>query len=226
AWVSAAVSVTLVLLLLPLHPKLRWRSARATGMVALVCLVVLVALGRPILRRALDSKDDSTVAREIYKADARKMIAAAPWFGHGLNSYVFELPDYTSISRAAYGRSLPVVHEIFYLWWAETGIVGLILWCIVWGSIIWMGFTNLSVKDELLFAVNSACLSAILCLIPDSFLSWTLRVNTMLRMFWVMAGLIAAIRYMRFREHRVTRLRTTNGTALVGTAALEPVSGD
>ncbi len=222
AWVAATLSVTLVLIFMPLHPKLRWRSAKVIGMVGLVGLVVGVGLSGPILRRALDSKDNSTLAREMYKEDARRMIDAAPWFGHGLNSYVFELPKYTNIPASAYAGHPPAVHEIFYLWWAETGIFGMLLWCAVWGSIIWMGFTNLSVKDEVLYAVNAAALSAEICFIPDAFLSWTLRVNTMLRMFWVMAGLIAAVRYMRFREHRMARLRRASNSVAVGPPASAP----
>lgn len=223
AWLSAAVAVAVVLFVMPLHPKLRWRSARATGIVGVVGLLVVISLSGPIIERAFRSKDDSTVAREIYKADAKRMIAAAPILGHGLNSYVFELPNYTHMSVAAYGGHLPSVHHIYYLWWAETGLVGLILWLTVWGSIIWMGISNLGVKNEFLFAVNAACLAAMICLIPDGFLSFTLRVNTMLRMFWLLAGLIAAIRYMRLRELREARIRFVTEATAVAAPEPEPV---
>jgi O-antigen ligase len=156
----------------------------------------------PITQRLLRSKIDSTTAREIYKADARRMIAASPWVGVGLNSYVFALQDYASMKLSSYGEAPPTVHNIFYLWWAETGIVGMLLFCSVWGSIIWTGFANLTVKNETLFAINAACLAAMIALIPDSFLSFTLRVNTMLRLFWILAGMILAVRYLRMKEQR------------------------
>jgi len=156
----------------------------------------------PITDRLLHSKDDATKAREIYKADARRMIAAAPWLGHGLNSYTFELQNYATLAMKSYGDAPPSVHNIFYLWWAETGIVGMLIFCTVWASIIWTGFANLSVRDEFLFVVNAACLATMIGLIPDSFLSFTLRVNTTLRLFWLLAALIMAVRYLRLQERQ------------------------
>lgn len=208
AWLSAFIAVLIVLALLPLHPRLRFRSLKVGGLVGVLGILVFLGLSGPILQRALNSKDDSTVARELYKSDARKMIADAPWLGHGLNSYVFELPHFTTVSMATYGGNLPSVHHIFYLWWAETGIVGMLLFCSVWAGMIWVGVSNLLVKNELLFAVNAACLAGVICLIPDAFLSFTLRVNTMLRMFWILGGLIMAIRYMRLRELDDERIRS------------------
>lgn len=214
AWLSAAVAVTLVFSFMMLHPKLRWRSLSAGAMVGVVAAGVLIGLSGPIIQRAFGSKNDSTVAREIYKVDARAMIADAPWLGHGLNSYVFELPRFTGLSMQTYGGTLPAVHNIHYLWWAETGIFGLLLFLTIWGSIIVMGVGNLLVRDELLFAVNAACLAAMICLIPDSFLSFTLKVNTMLRVFWVLAGLIVAIRYIRVREASRARAPSPAARAL------------
>lgn len=170
---------------------------------SLACLLglgLLIPLSGPISRRLLSSKNDATVAREIYKEDARRIIASAPWFGRGLNSYSFEMRKFATLALESYGPAMVAVHHIFYLWWAETGIVGVLLFCIVWGSIIWTGIVNLGVKDELLFVVNAACLGAMISLIPDSFLSFTLRVNTLLRVFWLLAGMIMAVRYLRLQE--------------------------
>ncbi len=80
--------------------------------------------------------------------------------------------------------------------------MGLIFFCGVWASIIWSGIANLGVRDEFLFVVNAACLAAILSLVPDGFLSFTLRVNEPLRMYWMQAGMILAVRYLRFQEKR------------------------
>jgi O-antigen ligase len=162
----------------------------------------MLALSGPIVQRAFGSKNDSTVAREIYKADAREMIADSPWVGHGLNSYTLELPNYTGLSLQLYGATLPAVHNIYYLWWAETGIGGLILFLSIWGAFIWNGIQNLRVSDPHLFVVNAACVAAMVCLIPDGFLSYTVRVNTMFRVFWVMGGLIYAVRYIRIAGPR------------------------
>ena len=213
AWVSATVAMGLLLVFLLLHRRLRPRSIVAACGAGLVAFAVLLAFLDPISDRLLNSKDDATRAREIYKADARQMIDAAPWFGHGLNSYVFELPNYATLDIKTYGDQPPAVHNIFYLWWADTGIFGMILFCMVWASIIWTGLTNLGVRDNFLYSVNAACLAGMIGLIPDSFLSFTLRVNTTLRLFWLLAAVIMAVRYLRLEELQARRQSITGSDA-------------
>jgi O-antigen ligase len=149
--------------------------------------------------RLLRSKDDATRAREIYKDDALRMIAAAPWVGLGMNTYSLHVPDFGTLPLRAYGPAMVSVHQIYYLWWVETGIFGMLLFCAVWGSIILMGLANLTIRNEFLFAINAACLAATISLIPDGFLSFTLKVNVPLRMFWLYAGMIMAVRYLHER---------------------------
>jgi O-antigen ligase len=206
AWVSATIALSLLFFFMFLHRGLRVRAIIATCVGGLLGLLVLFSFIGPISERLLNSKDDATRAREIYKADARRMIDAAPWFGHGLNSYVFELPNYATLDMKSYGDQPPAVHNIFYLWWADTGIFGLILFCTVWASILLTGLTNLTVRDDLLYVVNAACLAGMIALIPDSFLSFTLRVNTTLRLFWLLAALIMAVRYRRLAERSQGRM--------------------
>jgi O-antigen ligase len=217
AWLAAATGLGLFFAFLFLHPTLRMRSVVTSCVAMVVGMAVLIAFIGPISQRLLKSKDDSTTAREIYKADARRMITAAPWFGMGLNSYVFELPNYGTLAMKSYGDQPPAVHNIFYLWWAETGIVGMGIFCLIWAWIICAGFANLTVRDELLFVVNAGCLAALIGLIPDSFLSFTLRVNTTLRLFWLLAGIIMAIRYLRIQERHDLSLQT-NGDPLPAVA--------
>jgi hypothetical protein len=201
AWVSAAISTSLVLFFSLFHPTLRWRSLVVSTLAGILGLAIIIPFIGPITSRLLNSKDDATIAREIYKQDARRMIASAPYFGRGLNSYSFEMRSFSTMALQSYGPAMVSVHNIFYLWWAETGIVGMVLFCGVWLSMIWAGITNLVARDEVLFIVNAACLAGMIALIPDGFLSFTLRVNTLLRMFWVIGGIIMAVRYMRLREN-------------------------
>ena len=219
SWLSAGLSVSLVLVFALLHPGLRRRSLAVSSLACLLGIALLTPFVGPITQRLLRSKDDATVAREIYKEDARRMIASAPWFGHGLNSYSFEMPEFATLAMRAYGPAMVAVHHIFYLWWAETGIVGMLLFCVVWGSIIGTGIANLAVRDELLFMVNAACLAAMISLIPDSFLSFTLRVNTLLRVFWLVAGMIMAIRYLRLQEMTGFHPHTSPGDSAPAVAA-------
>jgi hypothetical protein len=66
--------------------------------------------------------------------------------------------------------------------------------------ILRIGWRNLRVRDETLFIINVACLCGVLALMVDGMFSFTLRINSMLRVFWVLAALIYAINYWHLRN--------------------------
>lgn len=200
SWVSFAAAFALLMVLAILHQGLRRRSLLAAAAATLTLATICVIFYGPITRRLFESKEQAGTARAEFEADAKRMIAEKPIFGFGLNSYTDALPPFLMHSRKAYGYWLPPVHHIYYLWWAETGIIGLAFQLAILGGIIWIGIGNLRVKDEVLFAVNAACLGGILALMVDGFFSFSLRVGPILRVFWVLAGMIMAVHYWRLRH--------------------------
>lgn len=200
SWVSFTAAFLLLMLLMILHRGLRRRSLLAAAAATMALVTTCVMFYGPITTRIFQSKEQAMTARDEFKGDAKRMIAEKPIFGFGLNSYTDEVAPFMLYSRRAYGYWLPPVHHIYYLWWAETGIVGLALQLAILGGIIWIGIGNLGVKDELLFAVNAACLGGLLAFMVDGFFSFSLRVNPILRVFWVLAGMILAVHYWRLRH--------------------------
>ena len=204
SWLSFAVALTLLTCLMIWHRGLRQRSLVAAAIAALVLITASAPFAGRIVARVLESREDAMLGRAEYIHDAKNMIAVKPWFGWGLNSYVFTMPPFTRYGARGvhrwYGSWLPPVHHIYYLWWAETGIVGLAIHLAMWGGIIWVGIRNLRVRNEILFAVNAACLCAMTAFIVDGFFSFSLRVNSALRVFWVLAGIIMAVHYWRLKH--------------------------
>lgn len=211
AWLSFSLACLLILVFLILHHGIRRRALYLTCALTVLGSITLGVFSGQILKRLFESKNDATIGREVFKEDARRMIDAAPLLGHGLNTYVIQLPRFTRVSMKSYGTWLPPVHHIFYLWWAETGVIGMMLFISLWAWVIYEALQNLRIRDQLLFTLNAACLAAMIALIPDSFLSFTLRVNSMLRVFWVLAAIIVAIRYLRLRTERESLQGHPNG---------------
>src|SRR5215510_2895246 len=114
-----------------------------------------------------------------------------PIVGFGLNTYVFAVPPYTDYGPQeaikVYQGWIPAVHNIYLLWLAETGAVGFLIFMTMWGSIIWIGIRNLRVQHDVLFTINAACLSAMAAFIVDGFFSFSLRINSICRTFWVLS---------------------------------------
>jgi putative inorganic carbon (hco3(-)) transporter len=205
-WLSFAVSATVLTLLVLLHGRMRMRALLPAAGSALVLLLVLVAFSGQIVERIFESKPDAILGRQEYTATAMGMIKVKPLLGHGLNSYVYVAPPYTRYGprKAAdvYKGWLPPVHNIYLLWTAETGLIGLGIHLLLLVMLLRTAVANLKVRDETLFMINAACLCGVLALMVDGLFSFTLRINSVLRVFWVLAAIIMAVHYQRLQEPR------------------------
>jgi O-antigen ligase len=199
-WVSFAAAFTSLMFLMMLHQGLR-RRALTAAIAAIMTLILIIAMFYgPIMQRIFESKQEAMLGRMEFKEDAKRMIAERPWLGWGLNNYIDAVPPFMKYSLSAYGDWVPPVHHIYYLWWAETGIIGLVLHLSMWGGIIGIAVRNLRVQDEVLFTLNAACLSGMLAFAVDGIFSFSLRINSTLRVFWVLSGIILAVHYCRRRH--------------------------
>jgi putative inorganic carbon (HCO3(-)) transporter len=210
-WVSFTVAFFVLLGILVFHGGLRRRSLLAALGAASALGLVCLMLAGPVLERVFESKASAMVSRWEYMQTAARMISAKPLLGWGLNGYVYAAPPFTKYgARGAIeefrgtkknpGNWLPPVHNIYLLWWAETGLIGLALHLAVITWILWIALANLRVRDERLFAVNAACLAGFAAFGLDGMFSFSLRINSMLRVFWVIAALTLAIHYWRLGE--------------------------
>jgi putative inorganic carbon (hco3(-)) transporter len=87
---------------------------------------------------------DTWQQRQATWAGVRHMIAARPWFGHGLGQYVIQQRAYTHqglpLSAATPGASLGELAHNFYLQTtAELGLVGLLLFAGILITFWWTG---------------------------------------------------------------------------------------
>lgn len=196
-WVSFTAALSCCLFISIAQARLRQRSMLTALFLFAVLMTMIVVARNQIMARIFESKEEALTYREVFKDDAKRMIADSPLWGFGLNTYVLHLPDFATYQ---YGSWPPPVHHIYYLWWAETGLIGLTLHLAMWANIVWTGIRNLRVRDERLFAVNAACLSGMLAFALDGFVSFSLRITPTLKTFWALAAMIMAIRYWRLRN--------------------------
>lgn len=203
SWISFAAALSIFIFLTLAHRGIRQRAVVFTGTVLVVFLAILLFFQESITSRLFQSKNDATIGRELFKEDAKRMIAEKPWWGWGINSYTNEVAPFMKVSINAFeGKALPPVHHIYYLWWTETGIIGLLIHLALWATIVWAGIQNLHIRDKLMYSVNTACLCGLLAFAIDGFFSFTLRMNGPLKIFWVLSGMIIAIRYWGLRQTR------------------------
>lgn len=207
-WLSFACAATLLIVLMAFHTGLRRRSITAGAAAGFVLLLMVAMFAGPIFSRLFSSTPYAVDGRIVWNHDAMRMIVARPILGWGLNSYVYAVPAFTRLgplrAKEWYQGWIPAVHNAYLLWTAETGAVGLLLHLIVIGTLIGYAIGNLHVGDELLFVLNAACLSAILAFLVDGNFSPSLRNNAILRLFWVIGGIIMSIHYYRREGSQIT----------------------
>jgi putative inorganic carbon (HCO3(-)) transporter len=224
SWASFAAGFAVLLASMFFHPTLRRRSMMATAGAVIALAIGVIAFYGPITARLFDSREDATAGREVFREDAVRLINSAPLFGSGMNAYVYNVREFMSTRPDKYeGGWIPPVHEIYYLWLAETGWVGLSVFLFMWGWIIWYGILNFSVRDDLLYTINAGAVCGLIGFIVDGFLSFTLRVTPTLKEFWCLAALIMAVYYWRQRKILETRMQADG--LLVESAASEALQG-
>ncbi|MGH9785879.1 MAG: O-antigen ligase family protein [Terriglobia bacterium] len=201
SWLSFTTAFGVLMCLMIFHQRLRRRSLLTAVAVGMAVIILGVGFSGPIIQRIFQSSESAMLGREVFEADAKRMIAVKPWLGWGLNTYTIESPAFSEYgprkAEEIHGGWIPVVHHTYLLWWAEMGILGLALHLALLAAILGVGIGNLRVQDEMLYIINAACLGSILAFMVDGFFSFSLRVNPILRVFWVLVGIMAAIRYWR-----------------------------
>ena len=211
SWVGFTVACIVLFSGLCAHRGLRQRAVLFMAVCAIAAMVPAVVYFNKIASRVLESQAGATIARSELSFDAWQLIGDKPWVGWGINSYALNVPLVMRLSprqsHKMWGTLFPVVHNVYLLWWMELGLLGLLLHLLVWGEVIAVGISNLKVRHEALFVVNVAATAGVIAFIPDGFFSFSLRMNPILRVFWVLAAIILAVRYYRLRQER-TRLAT------------------
>ncbi|MBL4621722.1 MAG: O-antigen ligase family protein, partial [Immundisolibacteraceae bacterium] len=200
AWVSFALAFVLLFTLMMMHRRLARQVLLAAVGSSIALIVALALFSDRILKRLFSSKNDATVGREVFLSDFYRLISDHWMFGTGLNSYTAAVEPYLSFSISVYDNWVPPVHNIYYLWWGETGVLGFLLYMAFWAGIIWKAIQNIKTDNDTLFVINAACLAAMLGFFFDGFLGFALRVNQPQRIFFFIGALVFAIHYSQFSK--------------------------
>ena len=201
-WIAFVASAGGALALSYFHTRMRRRYPLWRVGIVIVSIVVAGALSGPIATRLFRSDPGAVQVRIEWLETAWKMIQEKPVFGFGLNTYVFSQAPYTKEGsneglQKKHGDYWPVVHNTYAITWAEQGTVGIVIFLILHGHILWVGVTNLRTKNDVAFAVNAGAMSGVVAVMIDGMASFFLRVPDCARMFWIAVSLIYAVRYWR-----------------------------
>jgi putative inorganic carbon (hco3(-)) transporter len=229
SWLSFSVAFIALMALSFVNPQSRRRFllGRLLAIAAVVAAGLLLStlIGQRLLGNDLGSVD----FRWEWLGVAWRMILERPFFGWGLNTFIYHLPGQTRFGGVrglndAFGVAWPIVHNIYFIIWSEQGTIGFVFFIMLNVYLLRVGFRNvIRVTDDRLAAINLGCLCGLLAILTDGLSSFFTRVPPGGRVFAIVAGLIVAIDYW----NRANSRQPATATAPTGSRfALQPATGD
>ncbi len=130
-WLSLAVAGLLALVLVA-------RGGLSTGVVGARLADVQQYLGGFDVRTIEVNDDNFAVVERVAHWDAaRQMIERAPWLGIGAGNYAVVYPQ---VALPRWQDPLGHAHNIYLHTWAETGLVGLLSYLLLWLVALWQAW--------------------------------------------------------------------------------------
>ena len=200
AWIGVCLAAVL-LLAFALSRKVISPAHLAPGLMVAAALVIALNLlaGGAIIRRLTVYDRGSAQVRIPLMRGALTVAADYPILGSGLNNYSDIIMTYDSAAEYTQSGILPVVHNVFLLFAAETGLLGL-------GAFLWLlaalgirGFRYLQGRGvTLTTCLTAGLLASGLSLVVHCMVDLALVGDMLLFVqFWFLAGLLVAATALR-----------------------------
>src|SRR3990172_2645235 len=201
AWISLVAGVGFSLVL-------AWRTARLRNRVlirAVWILLTAATLALPfrgtLVLRISELESDAGVLTDRMKLNqvAINMIGSHPVLGIGINTFVNEMGRYDPTGVTAYFPQ--PVHNIYLLIAAETGIVGLALFLLLILLAFRAGFQATLSEDLFVSGCAAGALSGLVVLMVNNIADAHLRTDVLSGVFWLLIGILVALRGKWFSPH-------------------------
>ncbi len=188
-----AAGVTLALLVVAMI-----RSGKLAITHVLIALAITGAVGlvflEPIQQKFADNLGTSQFQLEIearleLNDVAFAMIRESPLVGLGLNQFETVQPTYDQYGLLFAGNP---VHNIYLLVAAETGLIGLAGFLAIYVTAFVMALRSARANDPLLAGVGIGIAAALTYFALEELLSFALRQEMPLALFWILSGLAVA----------------------------------
>lgn len=175
------------LLTIRAKPTIRKKKWRAVGLMILASLPLLSFLLPPIINRFLTAPKESAEARDTFNEVAAE-VGGRNFFGVGLNNYSFVgSTEFTEILGVKDAGGL--AHHIYWLSYAELGILGPVLWAMMMAGFIFnIGKTIQRRKHDFEGVLGLGIMVGLIIAMFVGTLEWMFRQTQMTLTYLLLAG--------------------------------------
>ncbi len=205
-WFSFVVVLIVVLVFAIHRRRLNVHIAWVAGGAILLVLLSLTLGQRDLITNRLTADDfGAAYARITLAKGAVAMIQDHPLFGVGLNNYSLLMPTYDMASYASHHR-IVIVHNIFLLIAAETGLVGLATFVWLLATLVIQAWRLASrAPNDTVWVAGIGILSAYIGLSIHGMVDYAmLAVAPLYRLFWLFAAIAAGLSMNAVHERHAT----------------------
>lgn len=196
-WLGLATGVVVALTLYWRRRAIPWR---VLGWVALAFLILgggFVALSWSDLQARFANVQSTSLRFRISTARvALNMWQQHPWFGIGPNNYEAVSADYVTAYRTWDGRLFRpwnaelIVHNIWLLYAAEMGLVGLMGLGLLMGATLWRGIQWARRAAGDLAPLAAGITGGVAGMLAQNMLGWSFRYDPIHTLFWFLLALL------------------------------------
>jgi O-antigen ligase len=188
---GCALIVVLTFFLKQRFTKIKKKFA-ALGVMFLLSLPILVVVLPEVIKRFETAPVESGESRHAANLASAEM-GHDYFFGVGLNNYSY------AVNYMPYGQHLApldrgIAHHIFWLHYAELGIIGVVLFVLLTGNFIWIALRFIMKREDSLervFAIGVLTAFVITWLIGT--LEWTFRMIEITLAYFMLAGFVTSL---------------------------------
>jgi O-antigen ligase len=213
--------------LLALSPRFR-RQLLFAGGVGVFLIVIILTVPLPFLKFQFNLLERLAASREVnvrfyYWLVALEMLRAHPWFGVGYGQYNVLFWNYVDLLQSRKGSEVyqyilaeqirgvspGYVHNDWLQFATETGVLGLAVWCALWGALLaqsWETARRAANKPRVhLMAATFLASFAVIGL--DGLFNFPLHIPVSMFFFWLSLGVWIVFRAQVGQEHQFLVVR-------------------
>lgn len=179
----------------------QFRKRIAKTRIILAVFVIVLALGSIglvfqdiIVARLTIFLEGSSLVRELSARTALKMLRANPVIGVGANNYTLVSDAYAEAASPGLRQlARGIVHNIFLLYGAELGLVGLLAFLVMLLSVLRLAQRIILSSNLTLTALSVGIWAGIIALLAHGMWDWLFRYDPVYTLFWFCVGLLVAL---------------------------------
>jgi O-antigen ligase len=184
-------------------------------MIGLVLVAVVLYLSPKIYDRLFGTPSVPIHTRTFLNRLAIEMMNTHPILGVGVNNFaegaqdvIRDISDPQNIYQ--YVAENPVVHNVYLLIGAETGLLGLIVFLLIPLLLLRKSWSLVHSDGLFVSCFGIASLCFLLGLVTTEMFDFSYRLDQLFYLFWTLAGLIVALTRLKELREETTPLRMVN----------------